>query len=185
MTATLNGNSINPVTSGLCPRVFCKYRRRQGDGRAGGQRVQQGTGRTLPQRPLTKHCCGQQRCRRAPVNGDERACQDDRYNQQRGTRRCLAGLWQQCRRDDERHHRGGECADARQAQPDRPVSILVGRHGPRDGPGQQQSDRKVGPEHGPPADQVGDDAADDKTARTGGRTGRAPARDRPFPLRTI
>ena len=25
MTATLNGNSISPATSGLCPRVFCRY----------------------------------------------------------------------------------------------------------------------------------------------------------------
>ena len=25
MTATLNGSSINPATSGLCPRVFCRY----------------------------------------------------------------------------------------------------------------------------------------------------------------
>jgi hypothetical protein len=25
MTAMLNGNSISPATSGLCPRVFCRY----------------------------------------------------------------------------------------------------------------------------------------------------------------
>ena len=167
------------------PAGVLQVQRREGDGRASRQRVQQGTGRTLPQRPQTKHRPGQQRRRCAPVHDDEQTRQDNRRRQQRGTQRCPAGLRQQRRRDDERHHSAGEGADAGHAEPDRPVTSLIRRHGPPDGHGQQHSQRKVGPEHRPPADQIGHHAADNKPARARGSPRRAPGRDGPLPLRPV
>ena len=183
----LNGNRHQPGHQRAAPAGVLQVQRRQGDGRAGRQRVQQSTGRTLPQWPQAKHCRGQQRRRCAPVHDDEHARQDDRHRQQRGAQRCPAGLRQQRRRDDERHHRAGEGADARHAEADRPVTSPIRRHSPPDGHGQQHSQRKVSPRTPPhqPTRYVTNQPADNKPARARGRPRRAPGRDGPLPLRPV